>query len=224
MAGKISSSVKQKEWSNRFAKTPRNRFGDRVQTIPNPIDLVAIQNAIASSNTTLNASTPSDHKIVWCGRLSDVKSPLRAVDALGELHNSGRTDTHLIMIGDGPLHSEILQHARASGLEEHVTLTGRVSSPSTIMQHCELGLMTSDTEGFPNVILEMLASGVRSVVTTDCAGGLAEIPGVHVAQSKTASSLAAELTEQLKANNPDKQIDSYLQQRSPAKFLQRLLQ
>ena len=203
-------------------KHTHNRFVDRAETLPNPVDVDGIR-AILKKSSPATESAPIGRSIAWCGRLSDVKSPLRAVDVLADLHARGHGDVHLIMMGNGPLKSEILHHAETRNLADHVTLTGRVTEPASIMKHCELGLMTSDTEGFPNVILEMLASGVRSVVTTDCAGGLADIPGVHVASQKTASSLADEMSKRLNAPTRNQDIDAYLENRSPAMFLRRLM-
>lgn len=201
----------------------RNRFANMTRTLPNPVDIDAIGKAVDSGEGEFEP--PSNQRLIaWCGRLSEVKSPLRAVDVLAELHSRGMTDIHLVMMGDGPLYNKIKDHAASQRVTDHITLTGRVSKPATIMKHCELGLMTSDTEGFPNVILEMLASGIRAVVTTDCAGGLKGIPGVHVSAEKTARSLAGDLAAQLKQRESDPSIAGYLENRSPRRFLQELLQ
>jgi glycosyltransferase involved in cell wall biosynthesis len=199
------------------------RFAARTITIPNPIDLHGVAAARSVLSNELAAIPATARKIVWCGRLSPVKSPLRAVDALAALHRLGYVDSHLVMIGDGPMRAEILTHANSLGLADHITLTGHHLAPAALMQHCQAGLMTSDIEGFPNVILEMLAAGLPAVVSTDCAGGLTEIPGVHVTQTGTPETLAATLAAVLSQHESNHQLVEFFAQRSPATFYKKLM-
>lgn len=177
-----------------LARYTGGRLRHLLEIIPNPIDFDRVEEGKAQPVPTSIETIPEDRtKIVWCGRLSPVKCPRRAVDVLKALHDAGRRDMHLVMIGDGPEREAIAARIGASGLIGHVTLAGHCPSPSGIMARCDYGLLTSDTEGFPNVILEMFASGVQRVVTTDCAGGLAEIPGVCVVPLNNAAMLASAL-------------------------------
>ncbi len=201
----------------------KNRLAPLLAHIPNPIDIATLSRAMNCKTKDLPSLADDAQMIAWCGRLAPVKSPLRAIDALDELVNSGNNRPHLVMIGDGPMREEILSYADAKGLSHHLTLTGRVAQPVAIMRHCQAGLMTSDVEGFPNVILEMLAAGIRRVVTTDCAGGLDRIPGVTVAGQKTAHSLAGCLSFALQRAEPDGQVSTFLEERSPGKFFHQVL-
>ena len=123
------------------------------------------------------------------------------------------------MIGDGPLRAELEAEAEALGLGDRVMFTGRVERPGAIMRRHALGLLTSDVEGFPNVILEMLAAGVRRVVSTDCAGGLDTLPGVSVAAEATPEALADALRAVLDAPARRKGVEAFLAARSPDAFL-----
>lgn len=186
-----------------------HRFATRTAHVPNPIAL---------EPRAPKAPGDSEVHIVWCGRLAPVKSPERAIRALAFVRETG-LPARLTVIGDGPLRRDLERLADGIGVAGHVRFTGRIERPTDIMATADLGLMTSDVEGFPNVILEMLASGVRRVVTTDCAGGLAAIPGVTVAPSVEPGALAEALHAQANAAaSPD--LPAYLRARSPAAFLE----
>ncbi len=102
------------------------------------------------------------------------------------------------------------------------SLLGHVNDPPSVMAQCWLGLLTSESEGFRNVVLEMLASGVRSVVTTDCADGLAVLPGVRVADAKTANSLAQALFPLLDITDIDAGVEAALTLRRPSLYYARM--
>lgn len=172
----------------------RGRLDGLLTTVPNPIDYDRIKQGNLELQLPVIAKIPSDRKrIVWCGRLSPVKAPLRAIDVLRCLHQRGQTNAHLVIIGDGPLHSEMVARISDVGLEAFVTFTGYQSNPFAAMAGAKAGLVTSDVEGFPNVILEMLAAGIPAIVTTDCAGGLVDIAGVKVVPVACSDDLAAKL-------------------------------
>jgi glycosyltransferase involved in cell wall biosynthesis len=206
-----------------LAHHTKHRF-DLVTTIlANPVDLPAIANARLLPTPQLDHIPNTAFKIVWCGRLSSVKSPLRAIETLEELHRAGKTDAHLVMIGDGPMRDQIASHAKKLGIASHLTLVGRHPTPAALMQHCQMGLMTSDVEGFPNVILEMLAAGVPWVVTTDCAGGLNEIPSITIANSFTPESLAQTIKANANSERPTQNVTTYLANLCPEDYLRRLI-
>ncbi|WP_127091179.1 glycosyltransferase [Aquabacter cavernae] len=159
----------------------QGRFREKLATLPNPIDMERIEAGRRMAPPDAIGTMPADRiKIAWCGRLEPVKSPERAIATLQALHAAGETGMHLVMIGEGSLREALEAQARALGIAGHVTFAGFHPLPSAILAQCELGLLTSDREGFPNVILEMLASGIKRVVTTDCAGELDAIPGLAV--------------------------------------------
>jgi glycosyltransferase involved in cell wall biosynthesis len=170
------------------------RLAPKCTVLQNPIELDRIHADAKIAPPSAFAQIPAHRrKIVWCGRLIGVKRPLRAIEALRALHDQGHEEMHLVMVGDGPLRDELNTSAELLGVSEFITWMGHTKSPASVMARCEVGLLTSEVEGFPNVVLEMLASGVRGVVTTDCAGGLQSIPRVSVVDSAPQSLAAAVL-------------------------------
>ena len=202
----------------------KGRFRPLLLTLPNPIDFDRIEEGrTAPVPKGIQVIPAKRTKIVWCGRLSPVKAPERAIDVLLRLHSVGETHMHLVVIGGGPLLNVLKEKVRTSGLSKHVTFMGNYANPCEIMSRCEIGLVTSDTEGFPNVILEMLASGVRRIVTTNCAGGLDELPATVVVENGPTSSydLAAALGQEYLGESL-KTVLPFLEKHSPNSFLSRI--
>lgn len=167
--------------------------------LPNPVDVEQIRLDAQIEPPAPILQVPSDRvKVVWCGRLVPVKAPHRALATLRALHGLGYSRSHLVMIGSGPLELDLRKAAVAMNLSDYVTFVGFTPRPASVMARCDVGLLTSEIEGFPNVVLEMLAAGVRGVATTDCAGGLAQLAHVSVAPSMDPGVLAQTLVDLLK--------------------------
>lgn len=198
-------------------KHTNGRLATKTLVISNPIDLDRINLAKLEPTNMLAHIPATATKIAWCGRLVSIKAPVRAIETLRALHDLGLSNTHLVIIGDGPLAAAVRNSIHRQRLDGHVTLCGYQSNPAAIMTRCELGLLTSDTEGFPNVILEMLAAGVSGVVTTNCAGGMNDIPGVWVTDGTSATTLANTLIRAREMPRPST-LPAFLESRSPRHF------
>jgi glycosyltransferase involved in cell wall biosynthesis len=201
----------------------RHRLDAKLTVIPNPIDARRIEAARrAPPPVEILAIPPGRTLIVWCGRLSPVKSPTRAIEVLHLLHEGGLNSAHLVVIGDGPLRDEMTQQVADAGLNDFVTFAGHQDNPAVWMASAHLGLVTSDVEGFPNVILEMLGSGVPAIVTTDCAGELDQMPRAWLSPSTDPLAISKTALAALGSESP-LDVDGYLEQRSPAAVLRDLM-
>lgn len=168
--------------TERMKRSLEENLGGRLNgllvTLRNPIDLSRAQ------KQSLHAGAAGDElRIVWCGRLDRVKAPELALHIVAELRRRMRP-VRLIVIGDGPGLESLQSLSSDLGIAEQVQFKGRVANPCQLMSSCHIGLITSYTEGFPNVVLEMLASGVRRILSTNCAGELASVPNVEVVNSR----------------------------------------
>lgn len=82
-------------------------------------------------------------------------------------------DAEFLLVGDGPLRPEIEQQSAALGLNEHVLFLGDRQDIPAILASSDISVLTSDSEGLSNVILESMAAGVP--VVAYAVGGNPEI-------------------------------------------------
>lgn len=83
-------------------------------------------------------------------------------------------DWDLTIWGDGPLHGAMQEKVRQAGLQERISLPGKTDAPWEALAAAQAFVMTSEVEGFPNVLLESMALGLPCV-TMDCPSGPAEL-------------------------------------------------
>lgn len=105
-----------------------------------------------------------DFDIIFLGRMSEPKDPLRVLDVLDLIvkKNSGIT---VAMVGSGELESIVEQKIIEKRLDKNITMFGFVSNPYKILYNSKLMLMTSKWEGLPMCALEAMALGVPIVST-----------------------------------------------------------
>jgi glycosyltransferase involved in cell wall biosynthesis len=82
-------------------------------------------------------------------------------------------DVVFLLIGDGPERPRLEAQARDAGLDKHVVFIGRRTDVPELLACCDLSVLPSENEGFPNALLESMCSGLPVVATA--AGGSKEI-------------------------------------------------
>ena len=110
--------------------------------------------------------------VVFAGRLSPEKRPDLVLDAFRAL--TRERAVRLLVLGDGPLRSQVQQRIIDEGLAGRCALAGHVDNVFPLMATADVLVLASDFEGFGNVLVEAMACGVQ-VVATDCPHGPAEI-------------------------------------------------
>lgn len=86
----------------------------------------------------------------------------------------GDVPCRLVILGEGPLRTELTALTRSLGVASSVQLAGFKPNPFSYMANCQLFVSASRWEGLPNVLIQALASGAP-VVATDCPSGPREI-------------------------------------------------
>jgi glycosyltransferase involved in cell wall biosynthesis len=109
------------------------------------------------------------YRFISIGRLSVEKGIHKALRILAQLENR---DFEYHIIGEGNELQGLEKLAETLGLSPHVTFQGVQKNPFGWIASADLLFLTSDFEGFPNVLLEAGAVGTP-VVTFSC-GGVAE--------------------------------------------------
>ncbi|HEU4752137.1 MAG TPA: glycosyltransferase family 4 protein [Armatimonadota bacterium] len=111
--------------------------------------------------------------ITYVGNLVHEKGVDLLVEAMAHLRD--RPDTHLVLVGDGPLLPALRARAEALGVANKVQFAGRRLHPEIPdwISAADVLCLPSRREGCPNVVLEALASG-RPVVAA-AVGGVPEL-------------------------------------------------
>ncbi|MDX2232534.1 MAG: glycosyltransferase [Leptolyngbyaceae cyanobacterium bins.349] len=113
---------------------------------------------------------PTEPRFVCVGRLSEQKGHLMLIEAASQLAAEGRS-FKLILVGDGPLRSEIETLITQLHLENYVEITGWATNAQVQQQllAAQVLVAPSFAEGLPVVIMEALAL-CRPVISTYIAG------------------------------------------------------
>lgn len=111
-------------------------------------------------------------RILTVGRFKPQKNHKLLIQAFKKLLRT--TDAELMIVGMGSLEAETAAFARKEGLADRVLFPGHFEDVAPFYKAADLFVLSSDYEGFGNVIVEALAFGLP-VVSTDCHSGPAEI-------------------------------------------------
>jgi glycosyltransferase EpsD len=101
------------------------------------------------------------------GELNRNKRPEDALAAIG--HLSMRDPVRMVMLGNGRRSREISDLAVRYGLDEIVSLTGRVANVAKYLSASDVLLSTARREGLPRNVMEAMATGLP-VVAYDIRG------------------------------------------------------
>jgi CDP-glycerol glycerophosphotransferase (TagB/SpsB family) len=135
---------------------------------------------------------------ITVGRLSPEKNHARMIRAFAHVH-AERPDTRLLIVGGGPLTTELESLADRLGLGHAVTLAGYQANPYELMTASDCFVLSSDYEGQPMVILEALTLGLPVVTVEFGSAGSALPTGVGRIVPQTDDGLAEGMCAFLRA-------------------------
>ena len=199
---------------------PRINRETVVEVIPNPIDLEQIKK---KASEPFNTPLP-DNYIITAGRLIEVKGYDILIDAF-HIIKKEYPQLKLVILGKGHLHESLTEQANNLGLKDEVLLAGHVDNVYRYFEGASLCVVSSRIEGFPNVLLQMMTQN-NNVVSTKCAGGIDEIPGVITAETHNVESLSTGMLKALRiADNKENRsiFNQYLEGRNINAFINKVL-
>jgi N-acetylgalactosamine-N,N'-diacetylbacillosaminyl-diphospho-undecaprenol 4-alpha-N-acetylgalactosaminyltransferase len=137
--------------------------------------LSVVYNPVRRNEIRLRAEEPLPidlPKPAWLaiGRLVPNKNFAMLIEAFAQAQVPG----HLVILGEGPEHSNLTRLAALRQISDRVHLPGHVTNPYACLSHAYAYLSASNAEGFPNALVEALVLGCP-VAVTDCNSGPAEI-------------------------------------------------
>lgn len=144
---------------------------DAFEVIYNPVPPRAVPEQAALDIADRLWSGPSGARILTVGTMKTVKNHPLLLRAFARLN---QPDARLMFVGDGGGREALLSLAQELGVTDRVIFAGFHPDPTPFYKTADLFVLSSNYEGFGNVIVEALATGTP-VVSTDCPSGPAEI-------------------------------------------------
>lgn len=144
------------------------RYNRSVRIIPNLL-MIPAEKLVEDTEVQL----PPGKKIIAMGRFVRQKGFDMLIDVFARLckYHSG---WNLVILGDGCLMDVMRKRIEELNIGRAVFMPGRVSNPFSILARCDLFVLSSRYEGFPNSLLEAMACGLP-VVSFECPSGPGDI-------------------------------------------------
>lgn len=139
--------------------------------IPNPVVL-----PLPAHQPVLNPddyAPPSVKLMLAVGRMTEYKGFRLLIQAF-EHHAARHSEWQLVILGAGPDRDHLDAQVRRSPFAERIHLPGPAGNLADWYRRCDLFVMSSTFEGFPNTLVEAMAHGC-AVVSYDCETGPGDI-------------------------------------------------
>ena len=144
--------------------------GDKILTLPNPINLVKIvQMSLEYSDV------PKDDYILFVGRLCVVKNLYLLIDAFN-LFLKVKPETKLVFVGDGDQKITLSKYAERLGIDKNIIWLGNRSNPYPFIRKAKITTLSSYSEAFPVIVLESFCLG-KTIVSTNTKGAQSLLNG-----------------------------------------------
>lgn len=138
------------------------------------IDTSVIYNPILTKNRKPRLKSYKDleaiFKVVTVGRLIPVKNQKSIIQAIGLLPSNFVLDIY----GDGELYDDLRLQSKELKIEDRIHFNGNVNNVKSYIVEKHCFVLSSITEGFPNVVLEAMSVGLP-VICTNCMSGPLEL-------------------------------------------------
>jgi glycosyltransferase involved in cell wall biosynthesis len=161
----------------------------RILVLPNPVDIKAIEHAATKHYGDYRDLLCRERYLVSVASLTRQKNHQLMLRVYERLISNSQdcTSVQLILLGDGPLRSELQDLCQQLGLhffdaqendgfdsEAKVYFLGFQQNPYPLISRAQLLLMTSRWEGLPIALLEAMSLGIPGVVS-DCSEGIRDL-------------------------------------------------
>jgi glycosyltransferase involved in cell wall biosynthesis len=146
---------------------------DRIRVIFNGIDTACYARRADSARVRQQLGIPINAPVIGTiGRLNEIKRQDVLLGAFARLRKRF-PEAHLLLVGDGPLRSELEALSLKLGLVGSIHFAGYQPHTTAYLQAMDIFALTSRSEGMPQAALEACAAGVPVVATR--VGGLPEL-------------------------------------------------
>ena len=141
----------------------------KISLINNPIDIGRVTE-LGEKEIKYQFDKEGIINLVSVGTLREKKRQNLLLKTLYLLPNN----YHLVIVGSGEEEKRLKDLTQQLNLNNRVTFAGHQTNPYPYMKGADLFILTSEHEGFPNVLLESNSLGT-AVIAFACPGGITEI-------------------------------------------------
>lgn len=145
--------------------------------IENSVDIDNLDFQISNSSLEIDKSILN---IVSCSRLIPLKKIDNLLYAYSKFVKDFDKESKLFIIGDGVEFKKLKKISSSLGLDDYVVFTGNIKYPAQYFAIADIGIISSEVEGFPNVILEMMFAGTKKIISTPCTPAICELPSIEI--------------------------------------------
>jgi glycosyltransferase involved in cell wall biosynthesis len=145
----------------------------KIKVICNGIDSEPFRRRYETASIRQNLGIPDDAPLIGTvGRLAEVKRQDVLIGAFARLRDQ-HPRAHLLLVGDGPLKSKLVEQADSLGIGAQVHFAGYQSETARYYQIMNVFALSSRTEGLPQAAIEACFTGIPVVASR--VGGLPEL-------------------------------------------------
>lgn len=141
-------------------------IGRRIKLIHNPVPNF--------QQTAIDQNYQYGRYFLFLGRLDPVKRIQDIILAFSGAIGRLPSDLSLVIGGSGAEERRLRDLAMALGLGQRILFLGAIKQPMPLIQNAECVVLASQTEGWPNVLMEAIQCHVR-IISSDCQYGPREI-------------------------------------------------
>lgn len=139
-------------------------FPKRIQAkaviLPNPINPVFIEN---------DSKKEREKILVSVGRIDRNKNQKLIIDAFLNIAEK-IPDYHLVLYGEGEERKNLIDYIEGSRYYDRISLPGEITDVKERIKKAKVFILSSNSEGMPNALMEALALGIPCI-STDCPCG-----------------------------------------------------
>lgn len=147
-----------------------NSFGippKRIHILGNGIDINKFRPQSSKQQLLLKKKFGLENKqiVIFVGRLSEQKDVKLLLKSWAESIAKINQDWILVLIGFGPLQSELEKYANQLGINKRVKFVGMQKNVEEWLSGSDIFIQSSRREGLSNTMLEAMSSGLPVIVT-----------------------------------------------------------
>lgn len=139
---------------------------NRIDIIYNGIDLIKIDKYKAINLGTFFQSSINND--LFIGIVSNFNRPVKRVELFikaAALVKKSKNEVKFLIVGGGKLEKDLRKLTQDLAVEDQVIFCGPQNEVIPYIKNFFIGVLTSDSEGFSNVLLEYMACGIPAVAT-----------------------------------------------------------